>query len=333
MHTRPPFRLLIAAVLWAAHVPATSAQSPTVSLGGVTYTQFVYQLKDSANHVNNFDVTRAYLNVTGKFSDGVSSRVTGDIYRTTDGSLGYRLKYAYVTYRPAGGSLTFKFGQISTPFVGYEEALWGYRMQGSIALDRAGYLTSSDIGVGVDGRWGGDRVTMAVTLVNGEGYNHAPGDKNKDLMGRVSMRLRETDDSGAVGGLRLTGYAQLGRATAAGVRNRIAGLVSYVTRRATVAAELASTTDGPATGRVVGVFGVYRLRDSRIALIGRVDIVDPDTDADDDGTTRVIAGVAYRLTPNLRLLADIDHLSYQGTPTPAQEAVRSRALLQAEFTF
>jgi hypothetical protein len=314
-------------------VIATAAQSPSVSVGGLAYTQFVYQLEDTANHGNNFDVTRAYLNVTGKFSAGVGTRVTGDIYRTGDGSLAYRLKYAYVSYTPGRSPLTFKLGQLPTPFVGYAEAIWGYRMQGTVALDRAGYLSSSDFGLGVDGKWSRDRVTMALALVNGESYNRAPGDQNKDLTGRVSIRLRETDDAGATGGLRLAGYGHLGRATNAGVRNRLVGLASYVTRRFSLAAELAATKDGAASGRVVSAFGVYRLRNSKIALIGRVDLVDPDTDAADNGTIRVIAGVSYHLTPNLRLLADVDHLSYEGTPTPAQEAVRSQALFQVEFTF
>lgn len=39
------------------------------------------------------------------------------------------------------------------------------------------------------------------------------------------------------------------------------------------------------------------------------------------------------LTPNLRLLGNWDRLSYEATPTPAQEAVRSQALVQAQFAF
>jgi hypothetical protein len=332
VHARPPYRPLLAAVLCA--LPVTGlAQSPTVSVGGVVYTHFVYQLKDSANHVNNFDVTRAYLNVSGKFSHGVKTRVTGDVYRTADGSLAYRLKYAYVSYAPDESPLTFTLGQLSTPLVGYEEGIWGYRMQGTVALDRAGYLSSSDFGIGVDGTWSDHRITMAATLVNGERYNGAPGDQNKDLMGRLSVRLRPTDDAGPSGGLRLTGYAHLGRATNAGVRNRLVGLVSYVARQVSLAAEVAATKDGPVSGRVISAFAVYRLRESTVALIGRVDLVDPNTETPDNGTTRFIAGVSYQLTPNIRVLADVDHLTYQGTPTPAQEAVRSQALLQVQFTF
>lgn len=333
VHARLSQRLLTAAAWLAVPAAVVSAQSPTASIDGVVYTQFAYQLSDTANHISNFDLTRAYVNVRGKFSDGVSTRVTGDVYRTADGSLAYRLKYAYLSYTPKKSPLTFKLGQLSTPLVGFEEDIWGYRMQGSIALDRAGYLTSSDIGVGVDGKWSGDRITTAVTFVNGEGYSHAPGDQNKDVMGRVSIRLRETDKGGSTGGLRLTGYAHLGRATNAGVRNRFVALGSYVSSRATLAAEFGATKDGAASGRVITAFGVYRLRKSKVAVIGRVDIVDPNTGTPDNRTTRIIAGASYQVTQNLRVLADVDHLAYEATPTPAQQAARSRALLQAQFTF
>ena len=323
---------------------------PAASLGGVVYTQFLYQLRDTANHVNNFDVTRAYVNLIGRFSDGVATRVTADIYRQPvggDGSLRYRLKYAYVAYTPQHSPLTFKFGQFQTPLLDWEEALWDYRMQGTMALERGdqiaprSYLSSADFGAGVDGKWGPDKVTMQVGIFNGENYNGGTGDQRKDLMGRVSVRLRDTDDSSRVGGLRVTGYAQIGKPTSGGTRNRFLGMVSYRSTQLTLAAQFASTEDtvsaGPvasATGRVISGFGVFRVPNSKVAVIGRIDVVDPNTRAANNRQTRIIAGASYQLSPNLRLLADLDHLSYEGgAPTPALEAVRSQALFQAQFTF
>src|ERR1044071_5057839 len=173
---------LVAAAIAASPL---AAQAPTVTVGGVAYAQYLYQLKDTANHVNNFDVTRAYINVIGRFEHGVYTRVTGDIYRNTlDGSLSYRLKYAYAAWTPERSALTFKLGQIHTPWLDWEEHLWDYRMQGSMALERGGYLSSSDFGAGVDGMWKSDLVNMQVGVYNGENYNRAPGDQRKDLMGR-----------------------------------------------------------------------------------------------------------------------------------------------------
>src|SRR2546426_9284428 len=138
------------AVPAAAQAPA--AQAPQVTVSGVAYLQYLYQLKDTAAHNNNFDVTRAYINVIGRFSGGVYTRITVDVNRppavTTDNSLRYRLKYAYAAYTPQGSSLTYKLGQIHTPFIDWEEALWDYRMQGQMAMERGGYLSSSDFGLG-----------------------------------------------------------------------------------------------------------------------------------------------------------------------------------------
>src|SRR6266704_2495575 len=72
---------VVAAAAGVAQLTAQGSPPPQVTVGGVVYTQYVYQLKDTVNHVNTFDITRAYVNVLGKFSGGVGTRVTADIYR------------------------------------------------------------------------------------------------------------------------------------------------------------------------------------------------------------------------------------------------------------
>ena len=354
MHARL-CRWLSAAALCAlgASTAAAQAQAPTppqISVGGLVYTQFVYQLKDSLNHVNNFDVTRAYVNVIGRFSGGLYARVTADIYRNTaapsNGSLSYRLKYAYAAYTPAHSSLTYKVGQIHTAWLDWEEALWDYRVQGSMPLERGfmtaagaqnSYVSSSDFGIGVDGKWGPDKVNLQVVVVNGENYNTSPGDKGKDAQARVSFRLKDTDDSSRVGGLRLTGYAQYGKSNGGGQRNRFVGMVSYRTKQITLAGEAAATQDWPTgaanvNGRVYSAYGVYKLTHSKAALLARVDLDDPQAGVDDK-QTRIIGGASYQVTPNWRLLVDVDNLSFAGTPTAAQEAVRSQFYFQTQINF
>src|SRR2546428_3896474 len=184
---------------------APAAQAPQVTVSGVSYLQYLYQLKDTANHNNNFDVTRAYINVIGRFSGGVSTRITADVNRPAgDNSLRYRLKYAFVAYTPQGSSLTYKLGQIHTPFIDWEEALWDYRMQGQMAMERGGYLSSSDFGLGVGGNWDADRVKMQVGIYKGESYSGGTGAKRKERIGRVSLPGDPTHVSRPAGGLRVT---------------------------------------------------------------------------------------------------------------------------------
>ena len=317
----------------------TAKVQPQVTVGGVVYAQFAYFLKDTAGHGNNFDVTRSYINVIGRFPHGIGTRVTPDIYRVTDGSLSFRLKYAYVTWNPGESPITFKFGVLNTPYVDWEEALWDYRMQGTAAMERGGYMSSSDFGALIEGNWGNERVQLSAGVINGENYNRAPGDKRKDFAGRVSVRLINTDDPSRTGGLRVTGYGHYGKPSGGGARQRYIGVLSYRSKLLTLAGIFAATRDSTPTvelrpGRVISVFGVLRVPNSKVQAIARLDRIDPSTRVDDDAQTRWIGGIAYQVAPNLRVLADIDHLVYQGgTTTPALEAVRSQALFQLQFTF
>ena len=348
MHARLSYPLVALAMLGGLAVPAAAqapaTQAPQVTVSGVAYLQYLYQLKDTANHNNNFDVTRAYINVIGRFSGGVYTRITADVNRPAgDNSLRYRLKYAYAAYTPQGSSLTYKLGMIHTPLIDWEEALWDYRMQGQVAMERGGYLSSSDFGLGVDGTWNADRINMQVGIYNGENYSGGvtppASDQRKDLMGRVSVRVSESDDASRVGGLRVTAYGHYGKPTTGGIRSRLLGQVSYKSKQFTLAGEYATTRDSATggaklPGSVASAFGVYHFSNSKAALLARVDLTDPNTNVGNNRLTRFIGGASYQLSPNLRVLADLDMLSYQGgAPTPALEATRSQALFQAQFTF
>ncbi len=325
--------LAAVAALGAAPLAAqTPAPAPQVTVGGVVYAQYLYQDFPTAGvRQNNFSIQRAYINVIGRFAGGIYTRVTADVYTppaaTTDNSRTFRLKYAYFGYTPTGSSLTFKLGAIHTPWLDWEEALWDYRVQGQMALERGGYVTSSDFGAGIDYKQGADKVNGQFMIVNGEGYSGGAGDFRKDAEVRLSARVMDTDDSSSVGGVRLTGYGQFGKATGGADRNRYLGMVSYRTKQITLAGEVASTKDA-VTGRVISAFGVYKLTNSKIAALARVDITDPNTSVANDKQTRLIGGVSYQVSPNLRLLADLDRVSFEAGTT-----AHSLGLFQAQINF
>ena len=328
---------VVAAAASAAPLAAQAPAAPQVAVGGLVYTQYVYQLKDTINHFNNFDITRAYVNILGRFAGGVTTRITPDIQRVGagDNSLRLRLKYAFATYTPQGSALTFKAGLIHTPWLDWEEALWDYRMQGTMATDRAGYLSAADYGVGVDGKWMADKVNFQFTVVNGTFYSGTSAGTGKDAQARVSVRVLDTNDSSRVGGLRVTGYAGYGRALA-GDRNRFIGMISYRSKEITLAGEAAVTQDGvlsATNGHVYSAFGVYKFPQAKAAIIARVDVLHRQAGAVDK-QTRFIGGVSYQLSPNWRLLADWDYANYQtDILNAANDATRSQALFQTQFTF
>lgn len=357
-------RLVGSVVTLVALVSARAAAqttAPTITAGVLVYSQYGIQFHTDSvtnRHLNAFDITRAYINVVGKFTDGVGIRVTPDIYRVTDGSLGFRLKYAYATWTPEKSPLTAKFGLIHTPWLDWEEALWDYRMQGSMALERfrsvagAGYLSSADFGAGVDGKFGDDKVNFQIGAYDGEFYSKPEGDSYKDLEARVSVRVLETDDFSRVGGLRVTGYAGIGTPTGGGRRNRYIGMVSYKSKMFTLAGEYGRARDRldnepPVSGTpappapvpqvdsdVLSFFGVLNVPHSKVGIIGRYDLQKPDTDLDDNKQERLIAGVSYQLSPQVRLLADLDNFwTESGIYTNAVNSTRTTGFIHMQFNF
>jgi hypothetical protein len=351
---------LVAGVVAGSSRAAAQTQAPTLGAGVLVYTQYGIQFKTdsvTSRHLNAFDVTRAYINVTGKFTDGVGIRVTPDIYRVADGSLAFRLKYAYATWTPEKSPLTAKFGLIHTPWLDWEEALWDYRMQGSMAMERfrspaaAGYLSSADFGAGIDGKFGYDKVNFQIGAYDGEFYSKPEGDSYKDLEARVSVRVLETDDHSKVGGLRVTGYGGVGTPTGGGRRNRYIGMLSYKSKLFTLAGEYGRARDrldnlAPVTGTpaptpvpqtdsdVLSFFGVLNVPNTKVGIIARYDLQKPDTDVSGNNQERFIAGVSYQLSPQVRVLGDIDNFWNQtGVYANAVNSTRTTGFIHMQFNF
>ncbi len=135
--------------------------------------QFLTQLnQDGPGNAgfNSFDVTRTYLNFLYTPNEAVTLRFTPNIYRQVDvsnavgngknsgiasssnGNLGFRLKYAYVQFNTLfKGSEAFKkvnlrFGQTMNPLVDWEENLYGYRY---VNLTPWNYLSLSSTYTGI----------------------------------------------------------------------------------------------------------------------------------------------------------------------------------------
>ena len=113
-------------------------------------------------------------------------------------------------------------------------------------------------------------------------------------------------------------------------------MVSYRTKQLTLAGEAASTQDGLHTatnGHLYSAFGVYKVPQSKVAVLARVDITHKQAGVVDK-QTRVIGGASYQLSPNWRLLLDWDYANYQTDAlNAANDANRSQALFQTQFTF
>jgi hypothetical protein len=208
----------------AAAAAPTPDDTPTVRVGATIYTDFTYvaapQIKDADGntvHSSAFDVGRAYINAAGNLSHLLSYRVTADIRRFTSGSTTstpsiegsdtFRLKYAYgqlslESFLPKGSWV--RLGAHQTPFVDYEEGIYGYRFQGTVFVEREGYLSSSDFGISTRVTLPTDHGEIHAGVYNGETY--AKGEVNNQKAFQIRGTLRPSPKSAVLKGLRLTAF-------------------------------------------------------------------------------------------------------------------------------
>ena len=194
--------------------------TPAIRVGATIFADYTVQTKPKVTDVDGneislsqFNVQRAYVNVTGQINHMIQFRVTPDIARETTtgsallGSYTYRLKYAYAQFNlddwMARGSWA-RFGVQQTPWVDFMETVYRYRFQGTIFEDREGFLSSSDFGATFRYNFPGNYGDVHTGFYNGDTYNRLELNDQKGFMIRGTFRpLRQHN---LLRGLRLTGF-------------------------------------------------------------------------------------------------------------------------------
>jgi len=188
------------------------------------------------NGFNSFDITRTYLDFKFTPIDDVSMRVTPNMYlivntgskcttttktkgapsyscvastgdvvgantgwsQTSDGNLGFRVKYAYLDYNTFFQKVAkidamrddkFTFGQQQNPLVDWEENLWGFRYT---ALTPWNYLSlsSTQVGASMKGPIKVNETQYAdydVGVYDDASFHATEADGTKQVMGRVTI--------------------------------------------------------------------------------------------------------------------------------------------------
>jgi hypothetical protein len=162
-----------------------------------------------SNGLNKWHLGRGYLNVQKEITPWLHVRYTPDLTQDDSGDWKLRQKYLYVEFRPPnlGRFLTemrSELGLGHIPWLDFEEHINPYRMQGTMALERAGVLNSADLGISIRGNLGG-RLAEAKTktgsdhydgrygswhigVYNGGGYHAKENNHNKPVEYRVTLR-------------------------------------------------------------------------------------------------------------------------------------------------
>ncbi len=322
----------------------------SIKLGTTIFTDFTYQAEPSITdadkhpvHKSEFEVRRAYVNVTGTISDLFSFRVTPDVaarQATTvsgtglpsdvkvgtnlDGSLTIRLKYAFGQLNldklgPGGKGAWIRLGQQQTPYLDFMEGIYRYRFQGTLFAERQGLLSSSDVGLSGHYALPGDHGDLHLGIYNGDTYTKAEANDQKAFQVRGSVRPLPRHP--VLRGLRVHAFYDHDSPVANGSRNRFVADTTFESRHVNLGLDLvrahdrASGIPGAASVRSRG-WSVWLNPRAAFGLEGlfRYDHYQPDQRAD-ARKREIIAGVAYWFAVQkaplaAALLADTDQIDY-----------------------
>ncbi|HEY6137982.1 MAG TPA: porin [Thermoanaerobaculia bacterium] len=305
----------IAVLLLLLHAAPLFAQEdrdkPSFKVGALIFADYTYTQEPTTRdadgneiHPSAFNVSRAYINVTGSLNHWISFRVTPDIARETSGSSSlsgsqeYRLKYAWAQFNLddwlTKGSF-LRAGLVETPFIPFEESIYRYRFQGTIMVDREGLMTAADYGGAFHYNFRSDYGDVYAGVFNGEGYQRAEANDQKAF--EVRATVRPLPRGGIARGLRLTGYVQRDHYVEHGARNRTIAQATFEHPRVNAGVDVVRSADRrsaalpEADGRAWSAWVTPKLGHGWETLF-RYDRVRPDRNV--DGTKRRdIEGVAY----------------------------------------
>ncbi len=353
----------------AAPVPPASAEvqpSPPpapgtldgLHIGTLIYASYqdgrVYEgVPGETSRENRFTIKRAYLNIRFDIAPFLQARVTPDVRQDETGDWKTRFKYVYGKFH--GRRLGFigkpyaEIGLAHMPWLDWEEAINGFRMQGTMFLERNHLFNSADLGVlfggnfgdelpeeyrhevnhHYAGRWG----SFQVGIYNGGGYHSVEQTSNKALEARVSIRPMPN----TLPGFQATvfGLAGKGNSRMEPDWDLAALMLSYESPRFVVTGQY-ERGEGNQGGTMIGAGGKARKHegyslfgrvrfggDRKWHVIGRWDHFDPDRDSGtSDLQDRWIAGIAWQFFGENFFLLDYENLSHDTPGIPDEDRIQ-----------
>ncbi len=343
-------RIVILAIsILIPSVTATSAQvaNPNdVQLSGQWFLSYRNGQSGEVGE-NSFLIKRGYVNVKKRLNDTISGRITPDITHDSTGDLKMRLKYCYVDLAFKNRGFLIKphveFGLVHRPWIGFEDQINRYRMQGKMFLDRNSIVSSADFGLtffsllggeldkdyqeNVSSKNPGTYGSIALGIYNGGGYHAIEQNNNKTFESRITLRPLPA----RIPGFQVSYHGVIGEGNRAdGPRWSLNAFFASLEHRRYVVTGMYFTGTGNYKGDAFdnagneleqsgySFFGEVKLFDKNISIIGRYDIFDDMPNSDDDSLKRFIAGVAYHLEGNTKVLVDYD-LSTRGSLSEYEE--------------
>jgi len=338
--------------------------TPSIRVGTTIYADYTYvdgpEIRDADGnlvHPNAFNVTRAYINVTGNLSHLIAFRVTPDIVRelgllnlvnpstVTNDSLVFRIKYAFFQFNlddwMTKGSWA-RFGIQQTPFLDYSENIYRYRFQGTMFSEREGFYNSADAGASFHYNLPSNFGDIHAGVYNGEGYAKTdPNDQKAiEIRGTVRPFARNAP---ILRGLRVTGFYFGDHYIKDSERTRAVAQVTFESQFVNAAWEYVNAHDQPLIAAIDvqakgwSVWATPRKpypNGSSVEALLRYDRLNPDA-ATAEARPRTIIGLAYWF-PHQGTVACTMMLDYESqtfTNFPTSQPTQKRIAVHGQIIF
>lgn len=290
----------------------TAGAAGAVDISSLIFYEFTHDATEGGTADGKFENTRANLTVTDKPADNLSCKLQIDAGRAgsdgDDQACEYFIKSACVDWKTGLGKWTFGVQPMNMYPV--QEATFGCRFLSAPLMDIHKFSASADLGVGYAKVIG--PVQASLMWTNGPGFKKAESDKYKKLslqvfMGEPALNKKDGWNAGLVYSTEPVnaddGKSVLGIFSGwAGMGARLG--FEFDTRTTTGATDV--------TEQIIGVYGNYRIP---LALpmdaFLQMDMYDPDTDTDDDGSTDLIVGVKFNPAKGLVIAPNLKTTSFE----------------------
>ena len=277
------------------------------------WNRWTLQTEDGELQKNEMALKRGYLRLEPQFGNNIKGRFNLDFFSDdeADAGVGIKLKYAYLDFsnlfpvkdlKLTAGLMKTYFGTIYT---------WDYTTIEKDPSDKYKFVSSTDYGVGLSGYFPNGFGTYQAAVYNGEGYKKTGDDLNNDMnfLGNVrvtpipgitiggSFMMKTAKDSEIPDSLGVLidnpdreEYSQF-----ALMGNFAFGPIKLLAQYLNQTKSMPNETDSDDVVKtVISFMPTYKLN-NKIDLVGRYDIYDPNTDADDDGKSLMLFGANYHL--------------------------------------
>jgi len=153
-------------------------KSGTKTLGG-NVDRFYFQAKYKKNDW--------YARITTDVNNEQSQKDSNGDTKNLKRNMNVFLKYAYIE-RSFSDAAQLRLGLSHTPWIDYEQGLWGHRFVSKVTSDHFGFDSSADYGVGLKGKLADKMVEYWVTATNGGGYGEPNQTGALDINSRVTIK-------------------------------------------------------------------------------------------------------------------------------------------------